>query len=188
MFPREFQKLEKIVPEELVKAFDPSKNLKSLKDVSNLALPLQFRMNRKGGWITNDGNWFIPIITSQETAINRYLRNNDGRNFLIRAFEAGHAFQGYEQPGFGRFLTNPQQLKTLYFTFDPKFIKDRDVYTKMRTIAKFYNAIIPQKNSSLRFELKFPVYKDNKVFGYNIKRFSRLPFLLMEIDNLRNRV
>ena len=64
MFPREFQKLEKIVPEELVKAFDPSKNLKSLKDVSNLALPLQFRMNRKGGWITNDGNWFVPIITS----------------------------------------------------------------------------------------------------------------------------
>ena len=56
MFPREFQKLEKIVPEELVKAFDPSKNFKSLKDVSNLALPLQFRMNRKGGWITNDGN------------------------------------------------------------------------------------------------------------------------------------
>lgn len=186
MLPRDYRKFEKMVPDELQKAFNQN-DLDSIKVINRLDFPFNFRMNVRGGWLSNNGSWFYPIITSQETAINHQLRNADGRGFLIRAFENGNCLQTLTQPNLTKFDTGNAQ-KILSFALDPKYAKDRNIYTKIKNIAKFYNVFIPNASKILRFEIKTPVYKNNRVVGYNIKRNQRLPFFIMEVDRLKDSV
>lgn len=167
LFPKEFFKLD-------LESFD-------LNRIKVLNLPFNFRFNLKGGWIDKDGNWYYPIITSKMSTIRPWLQNLKNNDPFSFALKNGHILQQFDQPEYGTFSFRPSSSKTISFSFDPRYTS-RNALLKVRDIAKLYDMFF----NNLKFEIKTPVYKDGKVYGFNIKKFNGLLFFLMAITKFRN--
>jgi len=153
-----FNSIMKFCPNELI-SIARNKNLEDYRYIlprfNAGNLPFNFKMNRRGGWISPTGTWYLATLTgSPDDALrNRLLDSSKYNNNLrVQALKEGWIRFDWEQPSLDlKFSTNDQQVRKFIITMDKKRKIDNKTYLAIISMAMVYTVLSPK---NFFFELR----------------------------------
>lgn len=191
VMPPILERLRNYVPKELIPYFesinkDQYSSILSKLNVS--ALPFNFCLNVRGGWITPDGIWFLKSMTGNyDDTLKTRLKNSKEYNFNTRlqAFKEGWVRQDWIQSPFGStFINTEKPLRTLRFTFDPIALKSQDMLWAVQNIARLYTVLMPK---GIWYEIRTVKYNNDTILNTKTD-YRGLEFFLIGLDNIKRKI
>lgn len=177
-------------PKELT-AYFSSRNMEEFKYIlprfNTGNLPFNFKLNARGGWVSPNGDWYIPSLTANLDDILRSRLTNaiETRLFRQQALREGWIRIDWFQPIFNnKFSTNDQSLRKFIISVDGNRKINQKMFRAIQAIAILYTVILP-KNFFFEIRKVKEYLEDGKII-YTIEKFRGFEFFNLGLNSLRN--
>lgn len=177
------------IPKELA-AFVSSRNMEPFKYIlprfNAGNLPFNFKLNARGGWVSPNGDWYIPSITANVDDILRPRLTNaiETRFFRQQALQEGWIRIDWFQPIFNnKFSLNDQSLRKFIISVDGNRKINQKMFRAIQAIAMLYTVILP-KNFFYEIRKSKEYLEDGKIL-YTVEKFRGFEFFNLGLNTLR---
>lgn len=185
-----FNKISEFAPNELLPSMEtknPEDYVYIMSRFNSSNLPFNFKLNTRGGWISPDGTWYLPSITSNKDEVLRSRLKDSSKfnnNLRLQAFQEGWIRIDWKQPIFNtKFSINSEDIKKLVVTLDANTKLSYKTFQSIQSVVMLYTLILPK---GLLYDLRLiKTYMPNKTMLIHKKTFRDFEFFNLALINQR---